>query len=416
MERSTSGIKIPPAIQISPLSSTGGGHAARKASISMPSAEKRKQSMSISMSGMSSSPLPGTGIGGRKSSISIVGHIHGNGSGRNTPPTGRHTPPTISDSGRKESMRDIKTREGNNSPDLAPGNDLAMDHIREKKRIANRRRTAVSRSDVARANLNNEAGGLAAMSLGNSRVKAPSLQYVRQWTGMSSSKRDALHRQDVEFKATFEKPLEQFIYPSLQLVEDADKVHATEREQHQRLHGHTDNPFVTRFDAHFPMEHKYIPNEHAPRDAYGSMEEKPPVQEGTKAKLIDVDERAMKSVIKQSSWSVGFNPVPDPPDKAQRDKFAADMKKGENYVRELLRKKYELVKIKNAEDEKNRRLQAMVTAPIKNSEGTYNRSKNQFAHSHYKTAQHAPVVVSFGSVDTPDSLVRACVISILLHA
>lgn len=340
---------------------------------------------------------------GRKASLSASGGIIG-GVHRDSHPGRSDSPPVQGTPPPKETS---SNNEGTGSPDLAPGHDAAMDHIREKKRIMNRRRTAINQGEIARANLLNESGGLAAMRMGAAKAKPPSIQYQRQWSGLSRSGRDVLKRKDVEFKAYFEKPLEQFIYPSLQLVENSDTVHTKEREQYQRLHGHNDNHFVTRFDAHFPMANKYLTNEHTPQAAYGGTDAKAPVQECATTKLIPSSEADLKSAIKQSAWSVGFSAVPDPPDKDQRDKFEGDMKKGENHLRGVLRKKYEMVKERNQEEEKNRRLQAMVTAPVKDAQPVRSRAVNSFGQSHYKAAPSS-VVVSFGSIDTPDSLVCLC--------
>ena len=214
-------------------------------------------------------------------------------------------------------------------------------------RLNNRRRTNAKQGDITIAKEVHENFGVHGKVPAKSKA---SKVYKAEWPGTAiDANFHALNGNIVDFKASFSKPLEQLIYPSLQIVKGENYSFEMLKNQKNNLHGHTaELDVIARFDAHFPI-HK-------------SSEIVEVIKEGPPARLYDIKDRS--NHVQSVAWSVECRPAPVSKHDSMEDELLEAAKRGENYLRNNLRKSYEDLKIQHEIDEKKKRIDEMLSKPV----------------------------------------------------
>lgn len=325
------------------------------------------------------------------------------------------TPPV---SGSATPFSPIKSREQSNSPGLSKQNStnefnsthnesfgsssaLSSETL-NRKRIANRRRTNVNATDVSRVT-----------DMKRSKVVATK-SFKREWSGAQPAIRESFENKVVEFAATFDKPLEQLIYPSLQLIDENDHEYEKKRNEYQALHGHYDNHFAARFDAKFPMPkktdtapqllsemelQKNVDNLSKGKDKEGGAVGKnsiSPIAEGHSNidSCMKLQDLGTEVPYFEAKWKADVIDKPLDDAKIKAAIFEKDMCKGEAFLRSKLRKKYALVKETALMEEREREKKALLQIRPSSTSPKTARSRKQNVLS-----------LSESYSTTPDSLV-----------
>ncbi len=218
-----------------------------------------------------------------------------------------------------------------------------------KNRRVDRRRTNANPLDLSKAVDVTKFSGYGAVDRDVSNVKHNKV-FAKEWGGIIASDRPNLNNKEIEFKASFDRPLEQLMYPSLQLVDK--KI--SESEEYKKLHGHYDYQSSSRFDAHFPLP-KSNSNAMSITSAV-STTNKQVFSLAQPVKLLCNDSISAKKVVHGLKWSASLKSIQfDDPDEAADMQFENSLNKGEEYIKSQLRKSANALKQDNQEMEKIRK-------------------------------------------------------------